>query len=54
MGGLCQRLETCRERLLDYCTGKLEKIEELEEAQLMIHRGHVWSRTVFPGAGFYD
>ena len=53
MGGLCQRLETCQQRLLDYCAGKLEKIEELEEAKLMIHRGHVWSRTVFPGAGFY-
>lgn len=30
LGGLTMRLDTCREQLLDYVNGKIEKIEELE------------------------
>ncbi len=31
IGGLEKRIESCRQRLLDYCSGKISKIEELEE-----------------------
>lgn len=34
IGGLAQRLESCRERLEDYVDGKISCIPELEEAQL--------------------
>lgn len=30
LGGLCARLKHCQKQLLDYCNGKIEKIEELE------------------------
>ena len=30
IGGTMLRIESCRERLLDYCAGKVERIEELE------------------------
>ena len=36
LGGLCQRLDSCRRRLLDYAQGKIQKIEELEEEILPI------------------
>ena len=31
LGGLIMRLKTCKERIVDYVEGRLEKIEELEE-----------------------
>ena len=31
LGGLLQRVRSCKKRLLDYVNGKLEKIDELEE-----------------------
>jgi hypothetical protein len=34
LGGLKRRLESCRERLLAYVNGEIEKIEELEETLL--------------------
>ena len=34
LGGLMQRLKTCRARLERYCTGELDRLEELEEEQL--------------------
>lgn len=34
MGGLKQRLIHCRQRLLDYVEGKIDKIDELEEELL--------------------
>jgi hypothetical protein len=30
LGGLCQRVASCKSRLIEYADGKLEKIEELE------------------------
>ena len=51
LGGLYQRLDPCRQRLLDHCAGKPEKIEEPEEPVLALHLGHSWGRTVFPGVG---
>ena len=31
------RVDSCRRRLLDYCAGKIEKIEELEEELIPVH-----------------
>ena len=36
LGGLCQRLESCAKRLLSYASGKIDKIDELEEEILPI------------------
>ena len=36
LGGLCQRLCSCRKRIADYLKGKVDKIEELEEEILPI------------------
>ena len=36
LGGLCQRIESCAKRILQYTSGKIEKIEELEEEILPI------------------
>lgn len=36
LGGLMKRVQSCRERLQDFCDGKIERIEELEETQLEI------------------
>ena len=33
-GGLLARVETAMERLLDYCSGRISRIEELEEERL--------------------
>ena len=30
LGGLKQRLKSCKERLIDYIDGKIQKIEELD------------------------
>ena len=34
LGGLCQRLKTCKDRLQAYISGKVDKIDELEETLL--------------------
>ena len=34
LGGLVARLNTCKERLVDYCSGKIDTIEELCEAPI--------------------
>ena len=34
LGGLMQRVKTCRARLEDYCAGRLDRLEELETKQL--------------------
>ncbi len=34
LGGIMQRLESCRRRLLDYADGRLDRIEELDEKLL--------------------
>lgn len=49
LGGLMQRLCTCRERLLDYRAGTLPKLDELEEERLEIHSGYHWGKIVSPG-----
>lgn len=39
LGGLMQRIKTCRLRLAAYCAGEIDRLEELEEAQLDIFSG---------------
>ena len=34
IGGLIARVEHCKQMLLDYCHGKLDKIDQLEEELL--------------------
>lgn len=34
LGGLMQRLQSCKERIIDYCDGKISNIEELDEKKL--------------------
>lgn len=34
LGGLMQRLQSCKERIIDYCDGKISNIEELDEEKL--------------------
>lgn len=46
LGGLMQRIRSCRARLEDYCAGKLERIEELEEETLDFFDGY--KRIPFP------
>lgn len=47
IGGLIMRLESCRNRLLDYADDKIEEIPELEEKLLTgCDRGTSWARTV--------
>ena len=47
LGGLIKRLESCRNRLLDYADDKIEEIPELEEKLLTgCDRGTSWARTV--------
>ena len=36
LGGLIQRVKHCRKMLLDYCSGKLEHISQLEEPQVSL------------------
>lgn len=49
-GGLMKRIESCRERLVDYCNGKYEDIPELEEKLLYgHHRGATWARIASSG-----
>ena len=48
LGGLILRMESCRERLLDYCDGKINKIEELEEPVMFNDSGIInsWARMI--------
>lgn len=46
LGGALLRLKSCRQRLLDYLDGTLDRIEELEEEQLPNDCGvYTWSRA---------
>ena len=49
IGGVIQRLESCKERILSYCSGELESIPELEEPVLPQDAGTTWARIVTPG-----
>ncbi|MBP3592355.1 MAG: beta-N-acetylhexosaminidase [Clostridia bacterium] len=37
VGGVIARVESCKARLLDYCAGKIDRIEELEEELLPLY-----------------
>ena len=39
IGGQAARLKHCKKMLLDYCDGKISKIEPLEEEILPVHPG---------------
>ena len=39
IGGLIKRIESCKQRLMDFTDGKIQAIEELEEARLDILSG---------------
>lgn len=45
LGGLIQRVKTCRRRLTDYLDGKLENIEELEQELLLL-----WKDKIYAGS----
>lgn len=48
LGGLMKRIDSCKERLLDYVNGKIDRIAELEE-DVMFNDGGVmcsWAKTV--------
>jgi len=49
IGGLIQRLESCRDRLISYCEGHVDNIPELEEELLPDDCGDSWARIVTPG-----
>lgn len=49
IGGVIQRLESCKERILTYCRGELSCIPELEEQVLSEDAGTTWARIVTPG-----
>ena len=48
LGGLMQRVKSCRERLLAFCDGEIDGIEELSEAVLPNDGGNVpyWREMV--------
>ena len=48
LGALIRRTKSCRRRLLDYANGKIDRIEELEEALLPF--GNAGESLVFPSA----
>lgn len=48
LGGLLQRLESCRDRLLKFTAGEIDGIPELEEAVLPADCIPMWSRLVSP------
>lgn len=48
LGGLLQRLESCRDRLLRYTAGEVDSIPELEEQTLPADCLPLWSRLVSP------
>ncbi len=37
VGGVMTRVDSCKRRLLDFCAGKIERIEELEEALIPVN-----------------
>ena len=41
LGGLMQRMRSCRERIIAYCHGEIDRIEELEEGLLPMNDGNV-------------
>lgn len=49
LGGLVQRLDSCKERLIAYCNGESESIAELEEQLLADDCGCTWGKIVTPG-----
>ena len=53
LGGLKQRIESCKNRILSYLNGETERIEELEEEIITGDRGTIWSRTVTTGTIAY-
>ena len=47
LGGLIQRVKSCRERLLEYASGEIAEIAELAEAMLPHPEGHIhYGKTV--------
>ncbi|MBQ9965355.1 MAG: beta-N-acetylhexosaminidase [Clostridia bacterium] len=48
LGGLISRLESCKQRLIGFCDGKLERIDELEEDILPCEYHKTWGRLVSP------
>lgn len=46
LGGVMQRLRTCRQRLLSYCDGLQERIPELDEEILPVGTSSSWARLV--------
>ena len=48
LGGLMQRLESCRERLCAWCAGTLSEIPELAEEDLDTDGGTFWYRIASP------
>lgn len=48
LGGLLKRLESCKNRLIDYCGGKVEAIPELEEPVIASPRLPSWGGMVSP------
>ncbi|MBP0989763.1 MAG: hypothetical protein J5874_01095, partial [Oscillospiraceae bacterium] len=53
LGGLKQRIESCKNRILSYLNGETESIDELEEEIITGDRGTIWSRTVTTGTIAY-
>ncbi len=47
-GGLLKRLESCKNRLIDYCGGKTDSIPELEEPVIAANRNASWGGMVSP------
>lgn len=48
LGGLLKRLESCKNRLIDYCGGKTDSIPELEEPVIAATRNAFWGEMVSP------
>lgn len=48
LGGLIQRIKSCRARLDDYINGSVSEIPELEEEIPNDNTGYFWSRIVSP------
>ena len=48
LGGLLKRLESCKNRLIDYCGGKTDSIPELEEPIIASARNASWGGMVSP------
>ena len=48
LGGVAQRLESCRRRILAYCDGVQQSIPELEEELLPMETLTCWSRIISP------